>query len=243
MLGDVSSGIGKTEKRAISSLKDRLLGQMEKLSPEYEAGRASFAQMSKPIGQMQIGQRLYNTLVPATAGENPAALNYNALAKALRNPDVVAQQATGFKGATMRGAMEPEQLAAIQGVSSDASRMGEAIRRGMGAGSPTARRMAQGNMISEHFAANAPVISKIIGAASKVPGVNVLSKGASAVGEMAGSKLNQNMIGKLDEMLANDPAGVARLVEQELKRLKPSERSQVIQMLPQTLMLSLPSQQ
>lgn len=243
MLGDVSSGIGKTEKRAISSLKDRLLGQMEKLSPEYEAGRAAYSQMSKPIGQMQIGQRLYNTLVPATSGENPAALNYNALAKALRNPDVVAQQATGFKGATMRGAMEPEQLATIQGVSSDAARMGEAIKRGMGTGSPTARRMAQGNMISEHFAENAPIISKLIGAASKVPGINVLSKGASFLGEVAGGKLNQNMIGKLDEMLANDPAGVARLVEQELKRLKPSERSQVLQLLPQTLMLSLPSQQ
>lgn len=243
MLGDVSSGIGKTEKRAIAGLKDRLLGQMEQLSPEYEAGRAAFASMSKPIGQMQVGQKLYQTLVPATSGENPAGLNYNALAKALRNPDVVAQQATGFKGARMANVMTPEQLASIQGVASDASRMGEAIRRGMGTGSPTARRMAQGNMISEHFAENAPVISKLIGMVGSIPGVNVATKGASAVGGLVGNKLNQNMIGKLDEMLANDPAGVARLVEQELKRLKPSERSQVIQMLPQTLMLSLPSQQ
>jgi len=243
MLGDVSSGIGKTEKRAITGLKDKLLDELDILSPEYAAGRQAFAKMSQPINQMQIGQNLYNKLVPATAGENPAALNYSQLAKALRNPDIVAQQATGFKGAQMGKIMSPNQLAAIQGVSSDASRIGEAIRRGAGIGSPTARRMAQGNMISEHFAENAPVISKLIGAVGSIPGINIATKGASALGGVVGKGINQNMIGKLDEMLATDPAGVARLVEKELARLKPSERSQVLQMLPQTLMLSLPSQQ
>lgn len=240
---NASTSAERVANASINNISEALTKELADVSPMYGAGRKAFEQMSRPVNQMQIGQRLYNTLVPATSGENPAALNYNALAKALRNPDVVAQQATGFKGATMRGAMEPEQLATIQGVSSDAARIGEAIKRGMGTGSPTARRMAQGDMISEHFAENAPIISKLIGAASKVPGINVLSKGASFLGEVAGGKLNQNMIGKLDEMLANDPAGVARLVEQELKRLKPSERSQVLQLLPQTLMLSLPSQQ
>lgn len=243
LMRDATSGIGATEKRAIAGLKERFLGELDQLSPEYAAGRQAYTEMSRPVNQMQIGQKLYNTLVPATAGDNPASLNYNALAKALRNPDVVAQQATGFKGATMRGAMDADQLATIQGVSSDAARLGEALKRGMGSGSPTARRLAQGNILSEHFAENAPLTTKLISMASNVPGINLVTKGASAVGGLIGNKINQNMVGKLDEMLANNPQQVAGLIEQELKRLNPSDRAQALKMIPQALMLSLPSMQ
>ena len=242
MLGDVTSGIGKTERRAIMNLKDRFLGELNALSPEYQQASQQFAQMSRPINQMQIGQRLYETMVPATSGEMPASLNYASLAKALRRPDIVAQQATGFKGATMRGAMTPEQMAIIQGVTSDASRMAESLRRGAGLGSPTARRLGQSNLIAEHFAEQAPIASTIINLAGKVPGVNIVAKGAEAMGGLLGGTLNQRMVSQLDEMLAQDPAKVARLLNEELQRLSATDRKTLIQQLPRAVVMALPAQ-
>lgn len=246
LMNDVASGIGKTEKRAITGLKDRFLKEVDQLSPAYKAGREAFAGMSPPIGQMQIGQKLYQTLVPATAGENPAALNYAALAKALRNPDVVAQQATGFSGARMGRIMAPEQLETIKGVTADASRIGEAIRRGAGTGSATARRLATSDLVSQHFTENAPFISRLVDVVGKVPGVNLATKGVSAAGGYLGGKLNQAMIGKMDELLATNPARAADLIESELKQLNPEEKSIAIRALkniPQLMMLSIPSMQ
>lgn len=239
MLSDVTSGIGKTERRAISNLKDRFLGELNALSPEYQQASQQFAQLSRPINQMQIGQKLYETLVPATAGEMPSSLNYASLAKALRQPDVVAQQATKFKGATMRGAMSPEQLATIQGVSSDASRIAESLRRGAGLGSPTARRLGQSNLIAEHFSEQAPIASTIINLAGKVPGVNVVTRGAEAMGGLLGGSLNQRMVSQLDEMLAQDPARVARLLNEELSRLSATDRRTLLQALPQSVVMGL----
>ena len=242
MLGDVTSGIGKTERRAIGNLKDRFLNELDALSPGYQAARQEFAKQSRPINQMQIGQKLYETLVPATAGEMPSSLNYASLARALRQPDIVAQQATKFKGATMKGAMSPEQLAAIKGVESDASRIAESLRRGAGLGSPTARRLGQSNLIAEHFSEQAPIASTIISLANKVPGVNVVTRGAEAMGGLLGGSLNQRMVSQLDEMLAQDPARVARLLNEELSRLSATDRRTLLQALPQSVVMALPLQ-
>jgi hypothetical protein len=232
----------RIQNDAVQGISNALTKELSEISPLYGNARQAFTEMSQPINQMQIGQALTNKLIPATSGEAPAALNYASLANALRNPDVLAQKATGFKGAQMEKIMSPEQMSAIQGVESDASKIAEALKRGMGTGSPTARRLTQGNMISEHFAENAPIASYVI-SLSKVPGVNLAARGASALGGLAGKQLNTQMIRKLDELLATNPQQVAKLIENELAYLTPTERSQVVKMLPQTLMLSLPSMQ
>jgi len=225
--------------RAYSTLQKDLLEGMSQISPEYEAARQSYQKLSQPINQMQVGEALSKKLIPATADDMPASLNYASLAKAMQDPDAVARLATGFEGAKMGSILSPEQLGTVQNVTSDASRIAEALKRGMGSGSPTARRLAQGEMVSQHFANEAPITSRILEIAGHIPGVNLATKGASAIGSMVGDKINAQMLGKLDDMLANNPQGVAQLIEKELMRIEPTQRQKIIRALPQSVVLGL----
>ena len=236
----VTSG-DKEMARAYQGLQDDLLKGMGEISPAYDAARQTFQQMSHPINQMEVGQALANKLIPSTAGDIPASLNYAILATAMRNPDRLAQQATGFSGAKMANVLTPEQLGTVQGVTSDASRIAEALKRGMGSGSPTARRLAGGAMLSQHFAQEAPITSKLLSMAGNIPGVGAIGKGASLAANVVGSKVQSQMLSKLDDMLANNPQQVAKLIEAELSRVEPSARQQIIRALPQQIAASLPA--
>lgn len=236
----VTSG-DKEMARAYQGLQNDLIQGMGEISPTYDAARQSFQQMSQPINQMQVGQSLAQKLIPATAGDIPESLNYAALAKAMQNPDRLAQQATGFSGAKMGNILTPEQLGTVQGVTSDASRIAEALKRGMGTGSPTARRLAGGDMLAQHFAQEAPITSKLLSIAGNIPGVGWVGKGMSLAGNIVGDKVQAQMLGKLDDMLANNPQQVAKLIEAELSRIEPSARQQIIRALPQQIAASLPA--
>jgi len=190
---------------------------------------------------MEVGQALANKLIPATAGDVPASLNYSSLATAMRNPDQIAQRATGFSGAKMGSILSPEQMGTVQGVTSDASRIAEALKRGSGNNSATHRRFTQGDMLAQHFAQEAPITSKILELASNLPGVGFVGKGVSLAGSVVGDKVKAQMLGQLDDMLANNPQQVAKLIEKELARVEPSQRQQIIRALPQSVVLSLPA--
>jgi len=236
----VSSG-DKEMARAYQGLQNDLVQGMGEISPLYDAARTTHAQMSKPINQMQVGQSLAQKLIPATAGDIPESLNYASLAKAMQNPDRLAQQATGFSGAKMANVLSPEQMATVQGVTSDASQIAEALKRGMGTGSPTARRLAGGEMLAQHFAQEAPITSKLLSIAGYIPGLGVMGKGISLAASVVGNKVQAQMLGKLDDMLANNPQQVAKLIEVELSRIEPSARQQIIRALPQQVAASLPA--
>ena len=234
------TSLGRNQAASIESVKGALTKELEKISPLYGNARQTFADMSQPINQMQIGNSLVNKLLPASATDNPAALNYASLLRSLRDPDSIAKSATGFKGATMQGVLSPEQFGTVQSVGSDAAKIAEALRRGSGMGSATARRLATGDMLSNYFANEAPITSRVISIAGKIPGVNLATKGVSAIGSLATDKINANMLGRLDEMLANNPQEVAALISKELERIEPSARQQIISRLPQSIALSIP---
>lgn len=235
------TAIGRNQLAAVNSTREALTEELAKVSPLYGNARTSFTQMSQPINQMQVGQSLANKLIPATADDMPAGLNYSTLARAMRDPDAVARTATGFEGAKMGTILSPEQMGTVQGVTSDSSRIAEALRRGMGSGSPTARRLTQGDMLSQHFAEQAPITSRVLSVVGQIPGMNIATKGASALGSMVGDKAQQKMLSQMDEMLANDPIGVAKMIEKELSRIAPTERQKIIQALPQSVVFGLSS--
>jgi hypothetical protein len=236
----VTSG-DKEMARAYQGLQDDLITGMGQISPAYDTARKTFQQMSGPVNQMKVGQALANKLIPATAGDVPASLNYSSLATAMRNPDQIAQRATGFSGAKMGSILSPEQMGTVQGVTSDASRIAEALKRGSGNNSATHRRFTQGDMLAQHFAQEAPITSKILELASNLPGVGFVGKGVSLAGSVVGDKVKAQMLGQLDDMLANNPQQVAKLIEKELARVEPSQRQQIIRALPQSVVLSLPA--
>jgi len=231
----------RVQNAAINDISEALTKELENFSSLYGNARQNFTDMSGPVNQMKVGQALANKLIPATAGDVPASLNYSSLATAMRNPDQIAQRATGFSGAKMGSILSPDQMGTVQGVTSDASRIAEALKRGMGTGSPTARRLAGGDMLAQHFAQEAPITSKILELASNLPGVGFVGKGVSLAGSVVGDKVKAQMLGQLDDMLANNPQQVAKLIEKELARVEPSQRQQIIRALPQSVVLSLPA--
>jgi hypothetical protein len=236
----VTSG-DKELANAYKGLHDELLQGVSEISPAYDAARQTFSQMSKPINQMELGQALANKLIPSTAGDVPASLNYASLATAMRNPDRLAQQATKFSGAKMENVLTPEQLSTVKGVTSDASKIAEALKLGMGEHSPTARRITQNQIIPMYFTEQAPITSKILSLVGKIPGADVAGKLTSMAASTVGNKLEQNMIRNMEDMLANNPQQVAQLISKELSRLEPSQRMQIIKALPQSVAMALPS--
>lgn len=235
-----STAIGKNNLAAVNSIRNNLADEISKISQFYGNARQAYQQMSEPINQMQIGDALAKKLIPSTADDIPASLNYSTFANSMRNPDLLAQQATGFKGAKMADILK-DKMPIVEGVNADVSRIAEALKRGSGTQSATARRLSQGDMISQYFADQAPITSSLIGAATKIPGAGIATKGISTVGSLVTDKLKSQMLNRMDEMLANNPKQVADLVAQELSRIAPSQRQQIIERLPQAVVLALPA--
>jgi hypothetical protein len=107
------------EVAALKGTQEQLLTLMEKLSPQYQQARTTYAQMSRPINQMDIGQEFSKRLMPALYRDMdaPAQLNAAAFARALTDQgDDIARSVTGMKGARLDSIMEPQQLQALRGV-------------------------------------------------------------------------------------------------------------------------------
>ena len=96
-------------------------------------------------------------------------------------------------------------------------------------------------MIFQHLQQEAPVTAKVLEIVGKIPGVNLATKGVSSLASVVSNATNANMLTKLDDLLANNPQMVGALIEKELARIPPTERQKVLQALPNTLMISLPS--
>lgn len=64
--------LGDAERKAVTALKGELVDWMGRKNPLYDMARNEFAAASKPINQMQVGQKLEGALTtPVSAGERP----------------------------------------------------------------------------------------------------------------------------------------------------------------------------
>ena len=155
-LADRAQDAKGATKAAILDTRDKVISLLESkdFSPSYREARDTYKQMSKPINQMEVGQELYNRVVPALSdfAGDPAALpriKASSFAEALRNADQTAARATGFKGAKMDSVMEPGQMQAITGVAKDLSRRATAQEIGKVPGSPTAQYLSSQNLMRQ----------------------------------------------------------------------------------------------
>lgn len=211
-------GLTGEKRRMAMDTKAQFMNVLESRIPEYAKARSTYESMSRPINQMQLGQRLANTFIPSTAGDVPTSLNAASLAKALQNKDQVARLATQFPRARFDKVLTPEQIAMVTGVSDDASRIAEMGRLGAGFGSPTARRQSLSNFVGDNLVNEVPILSRAIGALGNVPVVNLPIRAAGAVADAVGGKINQNMITKLETMLASNPDEVVKLMQSAATR-------------------------
>lgn len=146
----VRAGNDKTAA-ALRDTQEQLLSFLDDASPAFGEARRTFQQMSRPINQMDVGQALRDTALPAITDINPsmARVNANAYANALRNSDQVARRATGLRSATMESVMDPAQMQTVQNIGKDMSRYAQAQELARVPGSPTAQYLGAQNVLRQ----------------------------------------------------------------------------------------------
>lgn len=140
------TGIGQARLRSMTGNRNALLTLMDDISPDYALARNVYADMSRPINQMDIGRSLADALQPAMSDFGGITRETGArFTNALRNADQTAARATGFRGAGMADVMTPEQMDTLRLVGESLARKANANELGRAVGSPTAQ-----NLSSEH---------------------------------------------------------------------------------------------
>jgi hypothetical protein len=196
LIGSADRAGNTTLKAAYTGLKDDLLTGLDNLSPAYGAARRTFAEMSRPITQMDVaGKIAERSIDPLTGNLRPS--NF---ARALS--DKTAQQVTGMSGATLDSVMEPAQRNALNSVFKDVQRANAAQNVGRGPGSDTVQKLAYTNILEQ---AGVPSFLREL-APAQVAG-NLLARGADA----AYGRANRELSVRLAEIML-DPARAAEVM-------------------------------
>lgn len=135
--------------RLLEGTRDKLLGVMDQISPDYKAARAVYAADSKPINRMEIAHRLYNKLIPALTDEGGLRSTPAKYAQALREGDELARQVTGMQGAKLADILEPNELKMLRNIGKDVGGESWALDAAKVPGSPTAQYLAQRNAMRQ----------------------------------------------------------------------------------------------
>ena len=154
--------IGKEQQRAIKGTVDAFEKWRGENIPVYAQAQEKFAELSKPISRMEVGKSLYEKLSPALSDYGSLTRETaESYARALRNADVTAQQATGFRGARFADIMQPSDLETYASVAKDLTRQAESSTAGRGIGSNTFQNLAMQNL-SERAGFPGTMIGKVM---------------------------------------------------------------------------------
>ena len=194
MIGDAK---GNNEKRILMNLRERLDTTLNTISPKYAEAKSTFAEMSKPINQMDIAQEIADKSINKLTGK----LQPQAFARSLS--DDTAARATGFKAASLEKTMTPEQLQMLNAIKADLARAQAAENVGRGVGSDTIQKLAYSNMVD---AAGIPSFIRNM-AGPQIAG-NILSRGGDAIYGRA----NREMAARLADSVSN-PKRIADLLQ------------------------------
>ena len=115
-------GIGASEVRAIGQTRKMFLAWLENRAPQYEKARTTYAAMSKPVNEMQVGQELERALVkPIGEGERAGVFG-----GAMREAPRTIKKATGQpRFDELEDVLSPENLSKAKSVLADLARKAE----------------------------------------------------------------------------------------------------------------------
>jgi len=136
-------------RRELGTVQKSLERQIAKAVPEFGQAEKVFAQASTPVNQMQIGQQLYESLVPPLAqGTELQRLTPAAFARTVGNLDEIARAARkGPRGIRAANVMTPAQMNTIEATRQALARREQARILGAAPGSPTAQNLATENIL------------------------------------------------------------------------------------------------
>lgn len=149
-----NTSLGSYSAAALSSTKkalmDAIVGTENSpgISPSYGNAVKQYAEMSKPINQMQVGQKLLSTLVGEATkyGADPAQAKA-AFFRALQNAPAMIKRETGMER-NLEDVLTPEQMGAVNKVARELAKEVDLQNLGRGAGSDTIQKAARNNMLS-----------------------------------------------------------------------------------------------
>lgn len=192
------SKVGAQQLRQLVATKDKLMGFMQRVSPEYQKAVSEYEALSKPLNQMAIAEEIGKKATDKLTGN----LTPKAYANAMT--DRTAAKATGFSKATLENTVDAPNLAKLQAIKEDLARSHFAQNAGRGAGSDTVQKLAYSNFVD---AAGVPTFLRNLGPAQVLG--NLGARGADALYGRA----NKEMSAKLAEIMLNpkDAADVMKL--------------------------------
>ena len=215
------TALSATEQRAVQAAKKELTDWLGRKNPAYDAARATFAEESAPINQMEIGQYLEKKLVPALSDE--AKQSAVAYSNALRDAPQTIKKATGgprFDELTQ--ILAPDQMSAVQSVQDDLARLarGEMLAQKGAKAGPNAVDLATQNL-QDAFGGKVPNILNRVALAANAIISRVEGKiNKKLAAEIAAEMLNPQAVG---ESMAKAQARAkfnARLAEDAQKMLR-----------------------
>lgn len=185
-LGDMIQSAGPNEQRILIGLRDRLDTTLQSVSPKYLEAKNAFAEMSKPINEMDVMQEIANKSVNKLTGNlQPAAF-----ARALT--DQTAATATGLKSATLDKTLSPQNRALLDAIKKDLVAQNFAQTAGRGVGSDTVQKLAFSNMLDQsgipNFVRNFGP-SGVVGNLAQKAGQTVYRDANQKLAEMLGRSL------------------------------------------------------
>ena len=192
------SKVNEAISRELSVVMKSLDHQINKVEPAYGKYLSTYADMSKPLNRMEVGQKIQEKAINKLTD----VLQPNAYANALS--DKTAQQATGFKRATLEGTMTPAQLKTLQAIKDDLSRAVIARNAGGTVGSDTVKKLAYSNLIDR---AGVPTFLREF-APTQVVG-NILARGADSIYGSANKEISNQLA-----MTLLDPKKAALVMQQ-----------------------------
>jgi len=205
LLADPASGIAGKEVAAVRDTRNALVNWMEKQIPEFTAARTQYAEMSKPLAQMDIAQRLLDRYASATRdlSGNPK-LRAEAFNRALQDEGKLLKNSDVFSGyKSLEDVFTPEQLASLRNVAEDLSRSSIGQNAGRAAGSNTFQNLSTNNILEN--ALPGPVRALVGGTSGPVGTV------AGKVGNLLYGGSNEAIQNRLLEMLMQPQSGLAAL--------------------------------
>lgn len=209
----INSAISKQLTTVMKSL-DHQIGKAE---PAYKQFMGDYAAMSAPINRLDVGSLIQERAVNPLTG----TLQPNAFARSLS--DKTAQQATGFKRATLEGTMRPDQLDTLNAIKDDIARSVMAQNSAGTRGSDTIQNLAYSNLIDR---AGVPTFLREF-APTQIAG-NLTARAADSLysranrelaNELAMTMLDPKKAGAL--MLRNAPSKTDMLVDALIRRGSP----------------------
>ena len=176
--------------------------------PDMRKSDSLFAEKSKPINQLDIGNEIRDRFIPARyRGDSaPLQFNRNELAKILNDSgDTLAKKVTGFKGSTLKGELSSKQYQDLQNIVKDNKLIDLGDNLGRGIGSPT----------YQHLAYNAK--GENSGLLGKIAGVSSTGRALSSARDFLLTKPLQKMDADMAKML-QDPNTTGLTIHRYLKQ-------------------------